>query len=435
MRVSFASQFGTELPNISGSNILIACSGGLDSSVLLHLMTTQNCQLGVAHLNYRLRGTDSKADEKFVAALAKQYDLPFHLKTTDTAVLVENSKDSLQMVARDLRYNWFAQLCEDHHYDFVMTAHHADDALETLLMHLERGSGLKGLLGIPKQNGNILRPLLDYSKEDILDYAKSFDLNWREDSSNQTNAYKRNELRNLVIPVLKKSLPNIVAQSRISQNHLKQSEQLVAAYLASLKGKVWTQNQNELQIQLNALMQLPESEAVLFHLLAPYGFTDWSKIYQLPGAESGKTIAAPGYRLLKDRDFLIMTPTATNDQEKYWIEPKQDQAHLPIKFRFEIKSQLEPVDSSSIFVDADRLQFPLCLRNWQAGDRFIPFGMQGSKKISDYLIDQKISRFEKEKIWLLCSDKKIVWLLGHRADDRFKVTEKTSNLLKITWVK
>lgn len=430
----FTDQFGNKLPSIKGSKVLVACSGGLDSRVLLYLISMQDCELAVAHCNYRLRGAESDADAAFVEDLAKRAQITYHQKEIDTYKLAEQGGNSIQMIARKLRYDWFEELCQQYDYDYVMTAHHADDNLETMLINLGRGSGIKGLSGIPRQNANILRPLLDFSRAQIHRYALVKGLRWRDDSSNATNDYLRNALRNKVIPLLKKELPHIVEKTRLSQSHLQQGQLLIAAYLEQLKPAVYTKEGDGMLINVDKLLEVSQPQAVLYHLLSPYGFSDWEAIGRLLSAESGRYVTSATYKLLKNREQLELSLITETSQDSFTINDLEDILGLPIVLRFNRVKELEIVSTRTIFVDADKLQFPLVLRKWRDGDRFVPFGMKGSKKLSDYLIDQKVSRFEKEKIWLLCSGSEIIWVVGFRADDRFKVTDKTENLLKITWL-
>ena len=430
----FTDQFGNKLPSIKGSKVLVACSGGLDSRVLLYLISMQDCELAVAHCNYRLRGNQSDADAAFVEDLAKKAQLTYHQKEFDTQKLAEQGGNSIQMIARKLRYDWFEELCQQHHYDYVMTAHHADDNLETLLMNLGRGSGIKGLSGIPRQNGRILRPLLDFSRDQIHEYALQQGFRWREDSSNATNDYLRNALRHKVIPALKQELPNLLNKLNETQRHLRQSGAMISTYLQSLENKVYTVTSQGLTFDIEQLLALPNPNAVLYELLAPYGFKDWDSIYSLPTADSGKIIFSQQYKLLKDRGTLELTQMVAPLEGSFEIVDIYALGPLPIQLEFETIERIETLNKNAIIVDADKLSFPLELRKWQEGDRFHPFGMKGSKKLSDYFIDQKISRTEKEKIWLLCSGSEIVWVVGHRADDRFKVSEETVNILKIKWL-
>ena len=430
---SFAAQFGTLLPSLDGKRILLAVSGGLDSCVLLDLMSKQSVDIAVAHCNYQLRGEESDADHQLVKQLAKNHNLVLHDVAFDTKAKLESTKESLQMLARRLRYRFFDDLCAAQDYDFVMTAHHADDALETFLMNWSRGSGIKGLEGIPRQNGNILRPLLDYDRQALLQYAKANDLQWREDSSNASEAYLRNQVRSTIVPALKEVFPNITDKLRETQQHLQQANDLISAYVQGLEGDVWNTTTSGLTIDLTALSKVNSPNGMLYQLLSPFGFTDWDAVYRLPEGQSGTEVYTDEHKLLKDRELLILQSISSKSFEHYTIDSVEQTDHLPIALHFEQIEGLSRCDKNTAIVDADLLEWPLKLRTWQAADRFFPFGMQGSQKLSDYFINQKISRLEKEKIWLLCSDSKIVWVVGHRADDRFKVGNNTKNLLQITW--
>ncbi|MDC7998075.1 tRNA lysidine(34) synthetase TilS [Gilvibacter sediminis] len=430
---SFSAQFGTVLPNLKGKRLLLAVSGGMDSCVLLDLMRRQPCEIAVAHCNYQLRGADSDADHQLVKELALQYELEFHEAIFDTQAALADSKESLQMLARRLRYDFFETLITEHNYDYLLTAHHADDSLETFIINWNRGSGVKGLQGIPRINGNILRPLLDFDRKTLLAYANDHNLQWREDRSNASEAYLRNEVRLKVVPVLKDVFPQITQKTRQAQRHLNQTDRLAMAYLQQLEGSVWAATASGIEIYLLELMKLETQEAVLYHLLSPYGFTDWNAVYSLPNAQSGAIVYAEEHQLLKDRDLLILDFRSERSSQSFILESAEQNDHLPIKLEFKKIHRLSSCEKDTIVVDADLLEWPLSLRRWQAADRFIPFGMQGSQKLSDYFINQKISRLEKEKIWLLCSDSKIVWVIGHRADDRFKVSNNTKNLLQIKW--
>ncbi|WP_435579118.1 tRNA lysidine(34) synthetase TilS [Gilvibacter sp.] len=430
---SFSAQFGTILPSLDGKRILLAVSGGLDSCVLLDLMRRQAVDIAVAHCNYQLRGDESNADHQLVKQLAKKHNLVLHDVVFDTKTMLDTTKESLQMLARRLRYSFFDDLCDAHGYDYVMTAHHADDALETFLMNWSRGSGVKGLEGIPRQNGTILRPLLDFDRQVLLQHANANDLQWREDSSNASEAYLRNQVRLTIVPALKEVFPNITDKLRETQQHLQQANELISAYMQGLEGVVWNPTTNGLSIDLTALSRVNSPNGVLYQLLSPFGFTDWDAVYRLPIGQSGTEVRTDDYQLLKDRELLILQSISSKSFEHYTIESSEQTDHLPIDLHFEQIDALSPCDKNTLIVDADLLKWPLKLRTWQAADRFFPFGMQGSQKLSDYFINQKISRLEKEKIWLLCSDSKIVWVVGHRADDRFKVSNNTKNLLQITW--
>ena len=432
MLTTFSAQFGETLPEIKGAKVLIACSGGLDSSVLLHLMAQQDCELLVAHCNFKLRGAESDQDQEFVRELAAKYKVGYFEKSFDTKAILEQSGESLQMLARRLRYDWFEQLLQEQQADYLMTAHHADDNLETFLININRASGIKGLCGIPSHSDKLLRPLLSFDRGTLRAYAKKEGLAWREDSSNASDAYLRNALRHHVIPVLKEQLPDIENQLLQTQTYLQQDLKLLANFIEQLKDKVWQPTVNGMTIDLAALSEIGAVDALLFHLLRDYGFTDWKAIGELKQAQTGKKVYSATHQLLKDREQLLLTKKEVSTQDAYFEFDAFNTQELPVALQFKKVSSWSKLANHTIVVDQDCLSSPLILRKWQPGDRFFPLGMQGSKKLSDYFTDQKISGPEKEKIWLLCSGSEIVWVVGYRADDRFKVTENTKNLLQIS---
>lgn len=432
MLTTFSAQFGETLPEIKGVKVLVACSGGLDSCVLLHLMAQQDCELLVAHCNYKLRGAESDQDQEFVGELAAKYKAGFFEKTFETKALLEQSGESLQMLARRLRYDWFEQLLQVQQADYLMTAHHADDNLETFLINIGRASGIKGLCGIPYHNDKLLRPLLSFDRDTLRAYAQKEGLAWREDSSNASDAYLRNALRHHVIPALKEQLHDIENQLLQTQTYLQQDLKLLEEFIEQLKDKVWQPTSKGLTIDLIALSDMEAADALLFHLLRDYGFTDWKAIRALKQAQTGKRVYSATHQLLKDREQLLLTKKEVSTQDAYFEFEAFGTQELPVALEFKKVNSWSKLTNHAVVVDQDRLSSPLILRKWQPGDRFFPLGMQGSKKLSDYFTDQKISGPEKEKIWLLCSGSEIVWVIGYRADDRFKVTENTKNLLQIS---
>jgi tRNA(Ile)-lysidine synthase len=428
----FKDHFAQYFPRLIGKKLLLAVSGGLDSMVLLHLMQTVNPDLSVAHANFSLRGLESDGDEVFVRSYCQQHQIPVFVKKFETEIFANEHKLSIQQAARQLRYAWFEELCQQESFDYVLTAHHLDDQLETFLIHLVRGTGLQGLVGIPQMHGKIVRPLLHFSRKELEDYAQEHLISWREDSSNQETYYLRNKLRHNVIPVLKEMNPSLLDGFQETLNHLKQSHTLAQIAAEDAQRNVCQYNGDQLVIDLIKWSALPHPEACLYTWLSPYGFTAWNDILHLAQkAPSGKMIYAPKHRLLKNRNEIILEPNSENTSEELMIHSLEDSTEsLPLTW--DKVTILTPVDMDSIVVDADALKFPLILRHWREGDYFYPFGMQGKKKLSKFFKDEKIPVFEKEKIWLLCSENKIIWVVGYRADRRFQVLPHTQHLLKFT---
>ena len=430
---AFQQQLEQQHPELKGQRLLVACSGGVDSVLLARLMCKLGYSVGLAHVNFKLRGSESDEDQAFVAQLAKELDCEFHTTQFDTAEYASQHRLSIQMAARLLRYDWFDRLMEKG-YQRLLTAHHADDDLETFLIHLSRGSGLKGLMGIPEERQAILRPLLGFDREQIESYAKKEGWHWREDSSNSDDKYLRNAFRKSVIPALKEVDPDIVKAYGQTKRHLAQSQLMVDDYLALLGKLLITPTESGFDLDLEKLADLPNQDAILYALFGDYGFTDLPALTKLPTAQSGKFLMASGYRLSKDRARLILEKWSDNTKdEHFFIEEGKKNIEEPLRLSVKPIGKVGYPDPSAIYVDKALLRFPLELRKWREGDRFQPFGMKGNKKISKFLKDEKLSLAAKEKVWLLCSDQQIVWVIGHRADDRFKVSANTQEILKITY--
>lgn len=433
MKDSFFKHINTNFPNLKEKKLLIACSGGLDSVSLSYLMKELGYKIALAHCNFSLRGKESDTDEAFVETLAIKWNIPFFSETFSTKEYAKNNKLSTQMAARELRYQWFDEILKDFKYDYVITAHHADDDLETFLINLSRGTGLKGLTGIPTKNKTVLRPFLPFSRHEIFQFAKKENLFWREDSSNLSKDYLRNKIRFEVVPAYKESQSKLLQNFQKTQYFLKQSEALIENYIALVSRLIVTPTHNGIAFSITKLQDLPNKEALLFHLLEPYGFSAWADIKKLIAAQSGKQIFSKTHRLLKDRTVLLLTtiPHETEVAEKYISENETQIAH-PISLSFIPSDKIGYIEATSIYVDKDKLFFPLSIRKWKEGDIFQPFGMKGKKKLSKFFKDEKLSLADKEKIWVLLSQNNIVWVVGLRADDRYKVTEQTRQILKIS---
>ncbi len=430
----FQNHINTRFSFFKNSRLLIAISGGIDSVVLTHLCHQLKLNIALAHCNFNLRGDESDADEDFVLQLAEDLDLEVFIESFDTKAYAKEHKLSTQMAARDLRYHWFQELKNQLQFDYILTAHHADDNLETFLINLSRGTGLDGLTGIPEINGAVVRPLLLFSTQDIEGYAKEHKIKWREDSSNASTKYLRNKLRHDVIPVLKEINPQLLQNFQTTLNNLNDTSDIVDDSLnAVLKRAIVTIDVNTLKFKISEFKILKNPKAYLHEFLKDFGFTEWNDVVNLLDAQSGKQVFSSTHRLLKDRDYLILTDVTLNEDSQV-IQIAEDGTNIQIPSGVLYFNQVDAIAATKpniLYVDKARLNYPLSVRKWQEGDFFYPLGMHGKKKLSKYLKDEKVSLIEKENIWLLTSGDSIVWVIGKRADNRFKVTEQTKQILKI----
>lgn len=434
MLTKFQNHINQNLPFLKEKRLLLAVSGGVDSMVLLYLCSQLDLSFAVAHCNFQLRGDESDDDEDFVKSLTDKLQIPIFIKKFDTKTFAEKEKLSIQVVARNLRYEWFNELLINNDYDYILTAHHLDDSLETFLINFTRGSGLDGLTGIPQQNENIIRPLLVFSRNEIEVFAKENNVEWREDSSNASDNYLRNKLRHDMIPMLKELNPSLLHSFENTISNLKQAQSLVDDASRIVYRKVVTDINFQKRINLTELIQLPNYHVYLYQWLEPLGFRDWESINDLATAQSGKQIHSQNYTLLKDRNELIIFPKQESKKTKlFLIEKDQKEVKFPIKMVFTDVEDISNQASNVIFVDEGKLQFPLEIRKWQEGDWFYPQGMSGKKKLSKFFKDEKYSLLDKLSTWILCSENQIVWVIGKRMDERFKVTEKSTKILKINY--
>ncbi|QRM90718.1 tRNA lysidine(34) synthetase TilS [Lacinutrix sp. WUR7] len=433
----FQKHINQKLPFLQESKLLITISGGLDSVVLTHVCHQLNLNFSLAHCNFHLRGIESDGDQDFVEQLAADLQVEVFIQHFDTNTFAETHKVSTQMAARELRYNWFQELSEQLQFDYILTAHHADDNLETFLINLTRGTGLDGLTGIPEVNENVVRPLLKFTREQIESFAKSNNLKWREDSSNASTKYLRNKLRHDVIPVLKEMNAELLQNFETTQNNLQDAKSIIEDAITSVQKKVVSVEGEIIKFNIKKLQKLSNTKAYLFELLKEFNFTAWNDVYNLLEAQSGKQVFSSTHRLLKDREYLLLTEVDSNVSssavETLFIEEntKKLKTDLGVLF-FEEADAVFGKHTNVSFVDKDLLKFPLTVRKWEKGDYFYPLGMQGKKKLSKFFKDEKYSLIEKEKTFVLCSGEDVVWVINKRGDNRYKVTEKTKNILKIT---
>lgn len=434
-----ASNFYHHLKTLVGEpeacSFLVTLSGGKDSTVLADLFFRCHLNFDLAHCNFHLRGDDSDHDMKMVNEWAASHCKKLFIKEFDTISLQKNSGKSIEMVARDLRYQWFNELGVNYHY--IVTAHHANDNAETLLLNLSRGTGLKGLTGIPGVNEKLLRPLLPFSSEQIEDYAVTNNISYCVDKSNFSEIFNRNKIRLSVIPKLREINPELI--DTFSQNiaRFKQQYNFYSRQIRLFEQEMTRCEDGICYISIEKLQNNPDSELLLYEFLKKYDFHP-AVIHDIIAHlndEPGKIFKAASYELLKDRKYLIIKrfnernfcQTIINDVNEF------EKHGFSVSY-YDVFHQIEfEKDSRILYVDADKFRFPAILRPWQKGDYFFPLGMRGKKKLSDFFVDKKTDLFAKDEIKLLCVDNQIVWIVAQRADDRFKIDENTKHYYKIIY--
>lgn len=436
MQQKFQKYIYQAFPYLEKANNLIALSGGVDSMVLTHLIKSMNFPMSVAFVNFKLRGKESDDEEVFVRNWTKENNIKLFTKSIDTEQFAKDNKLSIQVAAREIRYTWFAELMQENDFDFVLTAHHLDDSIESFLINLNRGTGMEGLKGIPERNNKVIRPLLTFSRGEILNYAKKQNVVWREDSSNQSDKYIRNYFRNRILTEWEKLNENYRNAFALTMKNLQAGAALLDDYIQIIKNEVWNENDEVISIDIKKMEKYPHSAEILYQLLKDFGFTQWEDIVDLQIAQSGKYVASASYQLTKDRSHLLLTKVTTSEKSGQKIKAGDDSFELE---RSLYRMILSPVNedyknaqTNEAFIDYDKLKFPLILRKWRAGDAFYPLGMRGLQKLSNFFINQKVALPEKEKIWLLCdADNQIVWVVNYRIDDRFKISKSSRQMLHI----
>lgn len=427
-----------DLFSLETDSILVAVSGGLDSVVMLDVLHRLGVRLAVAHCHFGLRGDDADADEQFVRKLAKQYDAPYFAEFFQTKEFAEQEGISTQMAARLLRYRWFEQVRQREGLSYVATAHHQRDAAETMLLNLTHGTGLAGLHGIRAKNGHVVRPLLGVGRDDLHDYLVENRLIWREDDSNDSPVYQRNLLRHEVLPVLREINPSLDHTMALTAERVGGAEEIVRQYVADTAAQARRDEAETTYLDIRTLQRTAATALVLHELLRSFGFSYpvVKDIVAAFGAEPGRRFDSPTHRLVKDREQLVITPRSLQKFGTVQISAGQevlkiDGLHLRLNL-YEAAGLEIPRGKAVAALDADKLKFPLTVRPWQEGDWFMPIGLKGKKKLSDFLIDQKVPLNLKSQVQVLISgDGKIAWVVGFRPDERFRVNEETVRVLVV----
>jgi tRNA(Ile)-lysidine synthase len=422
--------------------ILLAVSGGMDSITLCALFHLAGFTFGIAHCNFRLRGAESDGDEDFVSQLALKYGVKFHSIRFDTTEYASSKGISIQMAARDLRYAWFDELVNSEGYSAVATAHHLDDQSETFFINLLRGAGLAGVHGILPKQGHVVRPLLFASREQIDDFVRDNRLPYREDSSNKSRKYLRNRLRHELMPVLMDIDPAFSRKLDNTMHHLRGVEDILNQRVEEVSALLLKKEKDAFNIEISKLKELHPADTWVYLLLQQFGFSTvvLKAVFEALDGISGKKFFSPTHRLVKDREMLIIEPLSTlnPEQKEYLIGQETPGIKHPFPMEFQSLQVAEALpllhNPDYACLDAGMLTYPLTLRRWQKGDSFVPFGMKGRKRISDFLIDLKLSIPEKEKIWLLLSAGQVIWIVGKRVDERYRITKNTqqSKVIRLT---
>ena len=413
-----------EIVDYKNCSFLLAISGGVDSMVLFNLFKEYSLNFSVAHCNFLLRGKSSDDDELFVKEICERFNHEVYLKKFDTKKIASKSSVSIQMAARKLRYNWFSDLLNKHKFDYLVTAHHFNDSVETIFLNIARGTGITGLKGIPIKENKTIRPLLIFTKNEIIDFAKKNRIKFRNDISNNDLKYRRNRVRKLIIPEFKNLNPGFFESIKTTLNNFQSVKNIYSDFIHNEKKRCCISNGDILIINIKALMISIEPKTVLFEIVNDYGFKDIDSIYNVIDSQSGKSFYSKNYLLIRDRDNICISKLLS--KQSINITDSCTFINHPVKMTLQLTNKFNLKDEkikSSAILSYNKLKFPLTIRNWESGDWFIPSGMKGKKKLSDYFIDNKFSLIEKQKCYVLCSNKNIVWIVGHRVDERYKFVE------------
>lgn len=425
-----------------GDRILLAVSGGMDSMVMCELFHQAKYSFGIAHCNFKLRDEESNGDQAFVEQISKAYSVPFYTTDFDTKQYAHNHKISTQMAARDLRYEWFQEILKNNKYDYIATAHHKDDQVETLFINLMRGTGISGLHGILPKQKNLIRPLIDFSRKQIEEFVVKQQLNFREDSSNASDKYLRNKIRHQLIPVLEEMNDQYLDTLNGNIHRFQEAESIYSQQIQKVKSELLIQEGAYTKIQIAQLNQYEPLSTYTYEILKDFGFSfaQTEDVINSFEQQSGKRFASESHELLKDRNELIIKSIHEDaDDLERIIQEDEVEVFAPIHLKFSslIKNtdySISSLENCAQF-DYDKVKFPLRIRRWKKGDSFKPLGCDYKKKLSDFFIDRKFTQFEKENCYLLVSGKDIMWIIGHQIDHRYRITSQTNKILQIDFVK
>ncbi|MDD4754794.1 MAG: tRNA lysidine(34) synthetase TilS [Prolixibacteraceae bacterium] len=419
-----------------GQRILLAVSGGVDSMVLLHMFEKSGFSYGVAHCNFQLRGEDSENDEELVRKHVLVHGVPSFFTKFDTREFARIHSISIEMAARRLRYDYFEKVRRENNFDLIATAHHQDDLTETFFLNLSRKTGIKGLTGIKEKSRNIIRPLLFAGREEIESFARANYIEYREDFTNNELIYQRNFIRHKIIPLFHELNPAFRGNFAETINNLRAVEDVYNHTINNEREKVIIESNDRISINIRALLSLPFPQIVLYEILTDYNFNPalTEQVFMGLASEPGKRYYSRTHRLVKDREELFLIPLPEAKDQIFYIEEGDMELFAPYDLSIEKINDINfeiIKDPLVACLDFDKLDFPLLIRKWKQGDYFQPLGMNGFKKLSDFFIDEKIPLHKKEEAWILCCGSKIIWIMGYRIDDRFKITSKTKHILKI----
>jgi tRNA(Ile)-lysidine synthase len=428
--ISFVSKENLFSPK---DKLLLAVSGGVDSVVLCELCKQAGYDFVIAHCNFKLRGAESERDKDFVQQLAKKYNIPFHLNEFDTTSYAASKKISIQEAARELRYHWFNELIQKGEAKYIVTAHHLDDNIETMVMHFFRGTGIYGLRGMLSMQHNIIRPLLFAKKDALKEFAATQQLPFVEDSSNAEDKYTRNFFRNQLLPQIQEVYPNAEQNLAHNQRRFAEVEILYKQAVEQHKKKLLEPKGSEIHIPVLKLKKAVPLHTIVYEIIKDYNFSpqQTGEVIDLLDSDSGKFVRSSSHRIIKNRNWLIIAPVEAKQAKHILIEDSDsviefELGNLHIKREGALSN-----DQQIACLNFQEIKFPLLLRKWKQGDYFYPLGMRKKKKLARFFIDQKLSLSDKEKVWVLESNKKIAWVVGMRIDDRFKIMNSSTAILNI----